>query len=72
LGNKIDTKIYVEKSPPIWRSKQPRGNRSSINPRVQVIGRAYIYMRTAYKKVYSKAYSKYIKGIRGIFQQISP
>jgi hypothetical protein len=46
LGNKIDTKIYVEKFPPIWRSKQPRGNRSTINRRVQVIGRVCIYRRT--------------------------
>jgi hypothetical protein len=46
LGNKIDTKIYVKKSPPIWRNKQPRGNRSTINHRVQVTGRAYIYMST--------------------------
>jgi hypothetical protein len=63
LGNKIDTKIYVEKSPPIWMSKQSRGNRSTINRRVQVTGRAYIY-----RKACSKAYSKYIKGIRDIFQ----
>jgi hypothetical protein len=69
VGNKIDTKIYVEKSPPIWRSKQPRGNISTINRRVQVTGMTYIYRRTG--KEYSKAYSKYIKEIKGIFQQIS-
>jgi hypothetical protein len=45
-GNKIDTKIYVEKSSPIWRSKQPRVNRSTINRGVQVTERAYIYRRT--------------------------
>jgi hypothetical protein len=71
--NKIDTKIYVKKSPPIWRSKQPRGNGSTINRRVQVTGRAYIYRRTG-KNIprHIPRHSKYIKGIRGIFQQISP
>jgi hypothetical protein len=32
LGNKIDTNIYVEKSSPIWRSKQPRENIFTIHP----------------------------------------
>jgi hypothetical protein len=45
-GNKIDTKIYVEKSHPIWRSIQPRENITTINHRVQVIGRSYIYRCT--------------------------
>jgi hypothetical protein len=46
LGNKIETKIYMEKSPLIWRSKQPRGTISTINRKVQVTERTYIYKST--------------------------
>jgi hypothetical protein len=38
LGNKIDTKIYMKKSPPICRSKQPRGNRPTINREYKLQG----------------------------------